>query len=502
MFWSGHRKLPTPPSFDLGDEEHIAFIGAASRLYASAYSIIDPAGERLSDKEIAAQAADLSVEAFAAANVEVAANEEERKKLEAKKQAELAAQGSNVERWDELVGKLPALEDAGATNKPAPEDFEKDDDTNRHMDFITAASNIRARSYGIRHQGRVGADRMATKQIAGRIIPAIATTTAMTTGAVMLELFKFVNGHRNIDMYRRWYFNLGINVFNEWAPSPCAVAAFASREYSKWNSIEVLDMSLADFLAAVNDATGHTVSQVQYGSQTVYQTDVFSSFPAEKQIELHSKLLSELVASRQQGDADGPLKTPTSGPKNSFSLAVSAVVLAEEQTVTVRVMPAQQLLLDDSQLSIKDVSILNATPVSTPGSASAIASITAYQETPSAAPVLFVLGSGGEIRVLDTAATRHAHDSITVPDLRGVSCFIPSLSAVLVSKNNQLSLVPSVVGPTLNSLPRTLESMYAKPLLFINTFHVLRATSYPPSTRRLRFVFIVVAALPRCCVSG
>ena len=64
----------------------------------------------------------------------------------------------------------------------SPADFEKDDDKNGHIDFITAASNLRASMYSIEH-----ADRFKTKRIAGRIVPAIATTTAAVSGLVSVN---------------------------------------------------------------------------------------------------------------------------------------------------------------------------------------------------------------------------------------------------------------------------------------------------------------------------
>lgn len=73
--------------------------------------------------------------------------------------------------------------------KITPLEFEKDDDNNLHMDFIVASSNLRAANYNI-----PPADRHKSKLIAGKIIPAIATTTSVVSGFVVLEVIKLLHG--------------------------------------------------------------------------------------------------------------------------------------------------------------------------------------------------------------------------------------------------------------------------------------------------------------------
>ena len=58
-----------------------------------------------------------------------------------------------------------------------PEEFEKDDDQNGHIDFIHAFGNLRAANYKLEEM-----DWLTVKIKAGRIVPALATTTAVVAG--------------------------------------------------------------------------------------------------------------------------------------------------------------------------------------------------------------------------------------------------------------------------------------------------------------------------------
>lgn len=74
--------------------------------------------------------------------------------------------------------------------------FEKDDDTNGHIDFIYHATCIRAQMYDIELISRHD-----VKGIAGKIIPALSTTTSVIASLVAIELVRRVNNLKPSNTY-------------------------------------------------------------------------------------------------------------------------------------------------------------------------------------------------------------------------------------------------------------------------------------------------------------
>ena len=109
---------------------------------------------------------------------------------------------------------MKIVEESMKEKKAFPADFEKDDDSNFHIDFIHAAANLRAENYKIPI-----ADRQKAKMIAGKIIPAIATTTAMIAGAIALQIYTFYL-HDDVEKFRNGFVSLALPllVFSEPMP--------------------------------------------------------------------------------------------------------------------------------------------------------------------------------------------------------------------------------------------------------------------------------------------
>lgn len=276
LFWSPPKRFPSPVVFNAADPAHAAFIQAAAILKAQVYGLSVPDWAADASRT-AAVAAEVSVEPFVP---------KENVKIETDPKATAQADSGTHEDAviDELINQLRgALKDLPAGSKLTPVAFEKDDDTNYHMQFIAGFANMRARNYAIPE-----VDKLQAKLIAGRIIPAIATTTAMATGLVCLELYKVIQG-KPVEAYRNTFANLALPLFAMAEPIPPKTFKYRDLEWSLWDRwILEGDLTVQQVLDWFR-AKGLEAYSISCGQSLLYN----NIFPKHK--ERLDKKMSELV---------------------------------------------------------------------------------------------------------------------------------------------------------------------------------------------------------------
>ncbi|CAG5128343.1 unnamed protein product [Candidula unifasciata] len=276
-FWSGPKRCPTPIEFDSSKDLHMDFIVSVANLKAAIYGI-PQVRDRQKIKAIVDKIVVPEFSPRAGVKIEVT-------------ESEAAASSNNPETpaSEDLLNLQKSLPPPASLSdlKITPQEFEKDDDTNFHMDFIVSASNLRANNYSIPE-----ADRLKSKLIAGRIIPAIATTTSMVVGLVCIELIKLAQGHKNIESYKNGFANLALPFFAFSEPVPPTKNKYYDTEFTLWDRFEVQgDMTLREFLEYFQNKYKLEITMLSQGVCMLYS---FFMQPAKRQERLDLPL-SEVV---------------------------------------------------------------------------------------------------------------------------------------------------------------------------------------------------------------
>uniref|UniRef100_A0A8D0GE41 Ubiquitin-activating enzyme E1 C-terminal domain-containing protein n=1 Tax=Sphenodon punctatus TaxID=8508 RepID=A0A8D0GE41_SPHPU len=197
---------------------------------------------------------------------------------------------------EERLTELRKVLEKVGNHKPnlmEPIHFEKDDNSNFHLNFIVAASNLRAENYGI-----PTADWLQSKRIVGRIVPAIATTTAAVAGLVCLELYKLVWGHKDLGSYRQSFLRLAEPMFICIQPCSPSKQQFCQKTWTCWDRIEVPgvtgsgeEMTLGDLRDHLQKEHGLALRMLLYREAVLYA----AFWSSEKLKEQLANRLTELV---------------------------------------------------------------------------------------------------------------------------------------------------------------------------------------------------------------
>jgi ubiquitin-activating enzyme E1 len=204
-FWSGPKRCPHSLKFIIDNQTYFDYVFTAANLKAEMYGI-----QQIRDKnKLIEMISKVEVPLFKPKQgVKIHTNDSEAQN------AMNSAVSMEGQELDEIIEKLANIKNKKEF-KIQQIEFEKDDDSNLHMDFIVACSNLRAENYDI-----TPADRHKSKLIAGRIIPAIATTTSLIVGLDCIELYKLVQGHDKIESYKSSFVNLALPFFGLSEPMP------------------------------------------------------------------------------------------------------------------------------------------------------------------------------------------------------------------------------------------------------------------------------------------
>ena len=146
------------------------------------------------------------------------------------------------------------------------EEFDKDNII--HVKFITASSNLRAINYGI-----PPVSFQETKGIAGRIIPAIATTTSVVSGLIVLELLKYIinSSEDKIEKYRSTYINLADTTLVYSEPIAAGTTLIGGQKVNIWTKFEFThDTTIQKFKEYYENMFKTELSMITYGTTILF----------------------------------------------------------------------------------------------------------------------------------------------------------------------------------------------------------------------------------------
>lgn len=190
--------------------------------------------------------------------------------------------------------------------------FEKDDDSNYHVDFIYAAANLRAQNYKIKN-----AERLDVKRIAGKIIPAIATTTAVVSGLSCIEMYRYLlykeslistdhspKGNETLNfvqmrpktdiVFKNFFINLALPfvAFSETLPPIEYECLVFNKKFNLWDRIEIHDCTIEQIIGLFA-SHNYKVEMIGCGNKMLYCS--FYNIEKNKKY-YHKKILDNVPA--------------------------------------------------------------------------------------------------------------------------------------------------------------------------------------------------------------
>jgi ubiquitin-activating enzyme E1 len=266
-FWSAGKRCPKPIKFNVDDINHFKYVNATTHLLTRISGLKDD----FSSDELYETIKMYEPKVFIPKDIKIATKDTE---------IEMTTHDQEIK-----IGNPNEF-----TNIFVPQEFEKDDETNWHIEWITNASNIRAMNYNIPI-----ASYQETKGIAGRIIPAIATTTSAVSGLILLEMLKYVKGYNKVEQYRSTFINLAETLLVYSEPMCAPMMELGGLKLNSWTKFDYkADSTLNEFKQYYEKQFETTITMIVMGTNMIY-AEFFESDCLEKKLSvIFQEILDEV----------------------------------------------------------------------------------------------------------------------------------------------------------------------------------------------------------------
>ncbi len=273
LFWSLPKRQPSIYEYNKDDNLCIDFISAYSCLIAEMFDIEIPYKNPRDEKCKKDMINKLEKEKITFENIIPDKNKMEKMKNEVEKEQNKnnnntkinednnSSNTNNINEEENYIKELKKLNISNINNLKSVE-FEKDNDSNFQIDLIYSMSALRCKNYKIEPM-----DWITVKLKAGKIIPALSTTTSSIAALQTIELVKIISG-LNVSQNRNSFLNLALPYLQCAEPGMCQqkkiTDKLSSNLWDRW-----------DIILSIGNDTIKNLFDILFNKYGIWGKDIF-----------------------------------------------------------------------------------------------------------------------------------------------------------------------------------------------------------------------------------
>ena len=145
----------------------------------------------------------------------------------------------------------------------------------------------------------VAVSNFEVKGIAGKIIPALSTTTSVISGLACLEYFKYLNLNKisvdkiSVDKFNNYFVNIGTNFYGNSDPIECKYTQIGKLKINLWNKFTSTSQSVEELIEEFEEKYDIRVAGINCDSKVLF--NIYSSSNTNTNTKFDRTIMSGMI---------------------------------------------------------------------------------------------------------------------------------------------------------------------------------------------------------------